>query len=176
MVIMSDVATTIGETREETLAERTYQVKDAVYDIEYDLIQLEDDIATLLDNYGDYVDDMTEEEEDNFCADIHEKVAFLEEVKELLRRRPIKQLQNNRGGGKTHLPPPRKVKDMKKFTVRIYSRSLEIYEYSDIYASNYVDAKREASTRYLENHSWKSIFKVTIVCPTGAIVTYDYPF
>ena len=90
MVVMSDVATTIGETREETLAERTYQVKDAVYDIEYDLIQLEEDIATLLDNYGDYVDDMTEEEEDNFCADIREKVAFFEEVKELLRRRPIR--------------------------------------------------------------------------------------
>lgn len=90
MVVMSDVATTVRETREETLAEREYQVQDAVDSIEYDLIQLEDDIATLLDNYGDYVDDMTEEEEDNFCADIHEKVAFLEEVKELLRRRPIR--------------------------------------------------------------------------------------
>ena len=90
MVVMSDVATIIEETREETLAEREYQVQDAVDSIEYDLIQLEDDIATLLDNYGDYVDDMTEEEEDNFCADIHEKVAFLEEVKELLRRRPIR--------------------------------------------------------------------------------------
>lgn len=178
MVVMSDVATIIRESREETIEEREYQVQDAVDSIEYDLIQLEDDIATLLDNYGDYVDDMNEEEEDNFCADIHEKVAFLEEVKELLRRRPIRQLQNNRGGGKTHLPPPRKVKvkDMKKFTVRIYTRGLEIYEYSDIYASNYVNAKREASTKYLESHSWKSIFKVTIVCPTGAIVTYDYPF
>jgi hypothetical protein len=90
MVVMSDVATTLRESREETIEEREYQVQDAVDSIEYDLIQLEEDIATLLDNYGDYVDDMTEEEEDNFCADINEKVSFLEEVKELLRRRPIR--------------------------------------------------------------------------------------
>jgi len=90
MVVMSDVATTLRESREETIEEREYQVQDAVDSIEYDLIQLEEDIAILLDNYGDYVDDMTEEEEDNFCADIHEKVVFLEKVKELLRKRPIR--------------------------------------------------------------------------------------
>jgi hypothetical protein len=63
----------------------------------------------------------------------------------------------------------------KKFIVRIYTKSMEIYEYSNIFASNYVHAKREALARYLENYSWNPIFKVTIVCPEGAIVTYDYP-
>lgn len=90
MVIMSDVATTERETREETIEEREYQVQDAMDSIEYDLIQLGNDIADLIDGYGDYVDDMTEEEEDNFCADIQEKISFLEEVKELLARRPIR--------------------------------------------------------------------------------------
>ena len=172
---MSDVATTERETREETIEEREYQVQDAVDSIEYDLIQLEEDIAILLDNYDDYVDDMTEEEEDNFCADIYEKITFLEEVKELLRKRPIRQLQNNRGGGKTHEPPPRKVENMKRFTVRIYTKNLEIYEYDDIYASNYINAKLEAAIRYSNNYSWNPIFKITIVCPEGYIVTYDYP-
>lgn len=90
MIVMSDVATTERETREETIEEREYQVQDAVDSIEYDLIQLEEDIDILLDNYSDYVNDMDEEEEDNFCADIREKVSFLEEVRELLRKRPIR--------------------------------------------------------------------------------------
>ena len=90
MVVMSDVATTIGETREETLEEREYQVHDAVDSIEYDLIDLKENIEILMDNFGDYIEDMTEEEEDNFCADIYEKIVFLEEIQELLAKRPIR--------------------------------------------------------------------------------------
>jgi len=90
MLIMSDVATTERETREETIEEREYQVHDAVDSIEYDLIDLKENIEILLDNFGDYMEDMTEEEEDNFCADIYEKITFLEEMQELLAKRPIR--------------------------------------------------------------------------------------
>ena len=48
---------------------REYEIKDKLDDIQYLLNQLKDEIDDLQYDYDDYVEDMTEEESDNFCSD-----------------------------------------------------------------------------------------------------------
>ena len=60
---------------------------------------------------------------------------------------------------------------MKRFIVRIYTKNWEIYRYS-IHALNYTNAKREALTEYLNNHSGDSIFM--IIGANADIIAEDY--
>lgn len=83
---MSNVELIFGETREEILEGREYEVYDKVDDIAYDLEKLKDSLNELFSNYEDYIEDMSEEEGDSFCADIYEKLCDLEEIFDLIKK------------------------------------------------------------------------------------------
>lgn len=83
---MRNVNNIIGETREEVLEERAYEIADKVDEIAYDLMNIRDSLDELFSSYGEYIEDMTEEEEDSFCDDIHTKICDLEEIFELIKR------------------------------------------------------------------------------------------
>jgi len=83
---MKNVNDIIGETREEVLEERAYEVCDKVDDIAYDLNNLKDSLNELFSNYEDYIEDMDEDEEANFCDDIYTKLCDLEEIFDLIKK------------------------------------------------------------------------------------------
>ena len=83
---MRNVNDIIGETREEVLDERAYEVCDKVDDIAYDLNNLKDSLNELFSNYEDYIEDMDEDEEANFCDDIYTKLCNLEEIFDLIKK------------------------------------------------------------------------------------------
>ena len=83
---MRDVKNIIGETREEVLEERAYEVYDKVDDIAYDLNSLKDSLNELFSNYKEYIEDMNEDEEEKFCDDIYTKLCDLEEILDLIKK------------------------------------------------------------------------------------------
>ena len=83
---MSNVELIFGETREEVLEERAYEVYDKVDDIAYDLLKLKDSLNELFSNYDEYIEDMSEEEEEKFCDDIYTKLCDLEEIYDLIKK------------------------------------------------------------------------------------------
>ena len=83
---MRDVKNIIGETREEVLEERAYEVYDKVDDIAYDLNSLKDSLNELFSNYEEYIEDMNEDEEEKFCDDIYTKLCDLEEILDLIKK------------------------------------------------------------------------------------------
>lgn len=83
---MSNVEIIFGETREEVLEGRAYEIYDKVDDIAYDLEKLKSSLNELFSNYEEYIEDMSEEEEENFCADIYTKLCDLEEIYDLIKK------------------------------------------------------------------------------------------
>lgn len=83
---MRNVNDIIGETREEVLEERAYDVYDKVDDIAYDLNNLKDSLNELFSNYEEYIEDMNEDEEEKFCDDIYTKLCDLEEILDLIKK------------------------------------------------------------------------------------------
>ena len=83
---MRNVNNIIGETREEVLEERAYEVYDKVDDIAYDLNNLKDSLNDLFSNYEEYIEDMNEDEEEKFCDDIYTKLCDLEEIFDLIKK------------------------------------------------------------------------------------------
>lgn len=83
---MRNVNNIIGETREEVLEERAYEVYDKVDDIAYDLNNLKDNLNELFSNYEEYIEDMNEDEEEKFCDDIYTKLCDLEEILDLIKK------------------------------------------------------------------------------------------
>lgn len=83
---MRNVNDIIGETREEVLEERTYEIADKVDEIAYDLMNIRDSLNELFSNYEDYIEDMNEDEEEKFCDDIYTKLCDLEEIFDLIKK------------------------------------------------------------------------------------------